>query len=141
MLDEGQPLRLVVSSPVAAASEAGSGGDGDPTLLPLYLDPNTKLFQLECFDRDPAFRDRVLGRDANPGERHRHRPARRKALPVHHEHRMAVALDLAEAEPNVASSAPVLWIDSRASEQPAASQRTAETGSGPHARASRPIRT
>jgi hypothetical protein len=74
--------------------------DGDPTLLPLYLDPNTKLFlvalmwcrpwlidparstplprtpeiaraalevtdahhQIECFDHDPAFRDRLSAR-------------------------------------------------------------------------------
>ena len=49
MLDEGQPLRLVVVSSAAALSEADGDGlrlraDGDPTLLPLYLDPNTKLF-------------------------------------------------------------------------------------------------
>src|SRR6266700_2763882 len=46
MLDEGKPLRLVVVSRAAALSEAGADlrGDGDPTLLPLYLDPNTKLF-------------------------------------------------------------------------------------------------
>ena len=46
MLDEGQALRLVVRA-------AGSGdgpdtprprADGDATLLPLYLDPNTKLY-------------------------------------------------------------------------------------------------
>ncbi len=106
MLDEGQPLRLAV-----AARPAGRGGgddrddapvraDGDPTLLPLYLDPNTKLFlvalmwcrpwlidparsmplprtpeiaraalevtdahhEIECFDNDPAFRDRLSAR-------------------------------------------------------------------------------
>jgi hypothetical protein len=70
MLDEGQPLRLVVAAadgavPVAgdvpggdmAGGAAGNGAaadgapdarylraDGDVTLLPLYLDPNTKLF-------------------------------------------------------------------------------------------------
>jgi hypothetical protein len=70
MLDDGQPLRLVVAAadgaaPVAgdvpggdlAAGAAGNGAaadgaldarylraDGDVTLLPLYLDPNTKLF-------------------------------------------------------------------------------------------------
>ncbi len=48
MLDEGQPLRLVVTAgAVAPGDGAGSAGirvDGDPTLLPLYLDPNTKLF-------------------------------------------------------------------------------------------------
>ncbi|HUC57142.1 MAG TPA: hypothetical protein VMA95_07060, partial [Streptosporangiaceae bacterium] len=105
MLDEGQPLRLVVSS--RGASEAGGAGDGpgeladdDATVLPLYLDPNTKLFlvaliwcrpwlidpvrttplprtpeiaraalevtearhEIECFDADPAFRDRLSAR-------------------------------------------------------------------------------
>src|SRR6266581_2395531 len=49
MLDEGQPLRLVVVSVTATQGEPGGDGaeiwvDGDPTLLPLYLDPNTKLF-------------------------------------------------------------------------------------------------
>ena len=126
MLDDGQPLRLVVAAaegavPVAgdvpggdlAGGPAGNGAvadgapdarylraDGDVTLLPLYLDPNTKLFlvalmwcrpwlidpgrstalprtpeiaraALECtdahheierFDTDPAFRDRLSAR-------------------------------------------------------------------------------
>jgi hypothetical protein len=114
MLDEGQPLRLVVvsrPSPVSAASPGGAGlqpdgdatplrPDGDATLLPLYLDPNTKLFlvalmwcrpwlvdpargtplprtpeiaraaleatdahhEIERFDSDPAFRDRLSAR-------------------------------------------------------------------------------
>ncbi len=100
MLDEGQPLRLVVVSRTAALSEEGTDLHGDPTLLPLYLDPNTKLFlvalmwcrpwlidpargtplprtpeiaraalevtdahhELECFDSDPAFRDRLSAR-------------------------------------------------------------------------------
>jgi hypothetical protein len=113
MLDEGQPLRLVVALGAAASSGAGgvndrgAGGDralaradGDPTLLPLYLDPNTKLFlvalmwcrpwlidparsmplprtpeiaraalevtdahhEIDCFDSDPAFRDRLSAR-------------------------------------------------------------------------------
>ena len=104
MLDDGQPLRLVVSRG-GAAGQAGADGtgaraDGDPTLLPLYLDPNTKLFlvalmwcrpwlvdsargtplprtpeiaraalevtdahhEIECFDTDPAFRDRLSAR-------------------------------------------------------------------------------
>lgn len=105
MLDEGQPLRLVVASwPVPGAGaelsgQAGSAG-GDVTLLPFYLDPNTKLFlvallwcrpwlidpargtplprtpeiaraalvvtdahhELDCFDTDPAFRDRLSAR-------------------------------------------------------------------------------
>jgi hypothetical protein len=99
MLDEGQPLRLVVLAP-ADTDGAPLRAEGDPTLLPLYLDPNTKLFlvalmwcrpwltdparstplprtpeiaraalevtdahhELECFDRDPAFRDRLSAR-------------------------------------------------------------------------------
>jgi hypothetical protein len=46
MLDEGKPLRLVVVAAPAAGSAALAPGrlDGDPTLLPFYLDPNTKLF-------------------------------------------------------------------------------------------------
>ena len=104
MLDEGQPLRLVVS---ARGPEDEDGDDdgvsglpGDATVLPLYLDPNTKLFlvallwcrpwlidparttpiprtpeiaraalevtdahhEIECFDADPAFRDRLSAR-------------------------------------------------------------------------------
>ena len=104
MLDEGHPLRLVVSMAVVPADadgdEAGPRADGDPTVLPLYLDPNTKLFlvalmwcrpwlidpgrgtplprtpeiaraalevtdahhEIECFDTDPAFRDRLSAR-------------------------------------------------------------------------------
>ena len=82
------------------ATRAPARADGDPTLLPLYLDPNTKLFlvalmwcrpwlidparsmplprtpeiaraalevtdahhEIECFDSDPAFRDRLSAR-------------------------------------------------------------------------------
>jgi len=104
MLDEGQPLRLVISGVAAQSAAAGDGTgarpDGDATLLPLYLDPNTKLFlvalmwcrpwlidpargtplprtpeiaraalevtdahhEIECFDTDPAFRDRLSAR-------------------------------------------------------------------------------
>jgi hypothetical protein len=116
MLDEGQPLRLLVAAPRAAenpaaenpaakstaASRTGrsSPAGGDVTLLPFYLDPNTKLFlvallwcrpwlvdaahatplprtpeiaraalavtdahhELDCFDTDPAFRDRLSAR-------------------------------------------------------------------------------
>jgi hypothetical protein len=106
MLDEGQPLRLVVASPSAADDGDGAGAGlargpaGDATVLPLYLDPNTKLFlvaliwcrpwlidparttpiprtpeiaraalevtdahhEIECFDTDPAFRDRLSAR-------------------------------------------------------------------------------
>jgi hypothetical protein len=103
MLDEGQPLRLVVSPGSADADANGgqaAGLPGDVTVLPLYLDPNTKLFlvaliwcrpwlidparstpiprtpeiaraalevtdahhEIECFDADPAFRDRLSAR-------------------------------------------------------------------------------
>jgi hypothetical protein len=110
MLDDGQPLRLVVAAADGAVPVAGevpggdlaggAAGNGDVTLLPLYLDPNTKLFlvalmwcrpwlidpgrstalprtpeiaraALECtdahheierFDTDPAFRDRLSAR-------------------------------------------------------------------------------
>jgi hypothetical protein len=104
MLDEGQPLRLVVTPGLAEADGADRGQAGgapdDVTVLPLYLDPNTKLFlvaliwcrpwlidparstpiprtpeiaraalevtdahhEIECFDGDPAFRDRLSAR-------------------------------------------------------------------------------
>jgi hypothetical protein len=104
MLEEGQPLRLVVAADAAARDQDDGRGparaDGDTTLLPLYLDPNTKLFlvalmwcrpwlidparsmplprtpeiaraalevtdahhEIECFDTDPAFRDRLSAR-------------------------------------------------------------------------------
>jgi hypothetical protein len=104
MLEEGQPLRLVVAADAAAGGQddgrAPVRADGDTTLLPLYLDPNTKLFlvalmwcrpwlidparsmplprtpeiaraalevtdahhEIECFDSDPAFRDRLSAR-------------------------------------------------------------------------------
>jgi hypothetical protein len=103
MLDEGLPLRLVVISgtgPTGGSDIVGTRADGDATLLPLYLDPNTKLFlvallwcrpwlvdssrgsplprtpeiargalqvtdahhEIECFDSDPAFRDRLSAR-------------------------------------------------------------------------------
>jgi hypothetical protein len=46
MLDEGKPLRLVVVAALPAGGAAVPPGrlDGEPTLLPFYLDPNTKLF-------------------------------------------------------------------------------------------------
>ncbi|HXW44603.1 MAG TPA: hypothetical protein VEL03_07450 [Streptosporangiaceae bacterium] len=45
MLDEGQPLRLVVAAGSGTDGDAAAErGEGDPTLLPLYLDPNTKLY-------------------------------------------------------------------------------------------------
>jgi hypothetical protein len=105
MLDEGLPLRLVVAAPGAGLAGPGADGDheradDDATLLPFYLDPNTKLFlvallwcrpwlvdpargsplprtpeiaraalqvtdahhEIECFDADPAFRDRLSAR-------------------------------------------------------------------------------
>lgn len=105
MLEEGQPLRLVVAAPPVPADGAvpddpARPAGGDVTLLPFYLDPNTKLFlvallwcrpwlvdpargtplprtpeiaraaltvtdahhELDCFDTDPAFRDRLSAR-------------------------------------------------------------------------------
>jgi hypothetical protein len=103
MLDEGQPLRLVVAARPEATADGighGHGPSDDATVLPLYLDPNTKLFlvaliwcrpwlidpsrstpiprtpeiaraalevtdahhEIECFDTDPAFRDRLSAR-------------------------------------------------------------------------------
>jgi hypothetical protein len=100
MLDEGAPLRLVVTDGSAGGGPVSAGGEGEQTLLPLYLDPNTKLFlvallwcrpwlidqdrstplprtpeiaraalqvtdahhELECFDTDPAVRDRMSAR-------------------------------------------------------------------------------
>ncbi|HXZ66840.1 MAG TPA: hypothetical protein VEH05_19030 [Streptosporangiaceae bacterium] len=46
MLDEGKPLRLVVAAgqPADRRPVAAGRPEGDPTLLPFYLDPNTKLF-------------------------------------------------------------------------------------------------
>jgi hypothetical protein len=48
MLDEGLALRVVVVTGGGEAADDGAGGqaraEGDATLLPLYLDPNTKLF-------------------------------------------------------------------------------------------------
>jgi hypothetical protein len=48
MLDEGLALRVVVLTGGGDAADDGAGGharaEGDATLLPLYLDPNTKLF-------------------------------------------------------------------------------------------------
>jgi hypothetical protein len=48
MLDDGQPLAVLVPSASgvngAAAAVAGLVGEGEGTLLPLYLDPMTKLF-------------------------------------------------------------------------------------------------
>ena len=105
MLDAGEPLRLVVTGAEGVpggAAPAGTRGraEDDATVLPLYLDPNTKLFlvalmwcrpwlvdpargtplprtpeiaraalevtdarhELDCFNSDPAFRDRLSAR-------------------------------------------------------------------------------
>jgi hypothetical protein len=106
MLDEGQPLCVMVTSQSGGLDSAPEGTrvwqDGDATLLPLYLDPMTKIFlvalmwcrpwlldpagatplprtpeiakaalevtgayhELERFDTDPAFRDRLSARVA-----------------------------------------------------------------------------
>jgi hypothetical protein len=105
MLDDGRPLEVMVSGD-GRWGEDGDGtrsrADGEATLLPLYLDPMTKLFlvaliwcrpwlldsaaaaplprtpeiarealqvtgahhELERFDSDPAFRDRLSARVA-----------------------------------------------------------------------------
>jgi hypothetical protein len=104
MLDAGEPLRLVVAGPAGQAdgepAAARGRAEDDATVLPLYLDPNTKLFlvalmwcrpwlvdpargtplprtpeiaraalevtdarhELDCFNSDPAFRDRLSAR-------------------------------------------------------------------------------
>lgn len=103
MLDDGQAVRVTVlaaTAPRAAETPPGARPDHDTTLLPLYLDPDTKLFlvallwcrpwlldptrttplprtpeiaraalevtdafyQLEQFDGDPVFRDRLAAR-------------------------------------------------------------------------------
>jgi hypothetical protein len=105
MLDDGQFLRVVVASTSDGMPDFGLDApslrpDSDSTLLPLYLDPKTKLFlvalmwcrpwlvdptrttplprtpeiartalevtgawyELERFDNDPAFRDRLAAR-------------------------------------------------------------------------------
>jgi hypothetical protein len=102
MLDDGRPVRVEVTVSTAAGDVTATRPrpDDDSTLLPLYLDPHTKLFlvallwcrpwladstrttplprtpeiaraalevtdafyQLEQFDNDPAFRDRLAAR-------------------------------------------------------------------------------
>jgi hypothetical protein len=104
MLDDGRPLEVMVSPDGGRWGEGSDGTrtDEDATLLPLYLDPMTKLFlvalmwcrpwladpaavtplprtpeiardalqvtgahhELERFDSDPAFRDRLSARVA-----------------------------------------------------------------------------
>ncbi|MCO5995572.1 FHA domain-containing protein [Actinoallomurus rhizosphaericola] len=102
MLDEGQAVRVTVLAAVTDALRTPPAGraDDDSTLLPLYLDPHTKLFlvalllcrpwlldptrttplprtpeiaraalevtdafyEIEQFDHDPVFRDRLAAR-------------------------------------------------------------------------------
>jgi hypothetical protein len=104
MLDAGEPLRLVVAAADGQPGQELAGTKGkaedDATVLPLYLDPDTKLFlvalmwcrpwlvdpgrgsplprtpeiaraalevtdarhELDCFDSDPAYRDRLSAR-------------------------------------------------------------------------------
>jgi hypothetical protein len=103
MLDDGRPMRVTVLRATGTGVRADRPPprlDEDSTLLPLYLDPNTKLFlvallwcrpwlidtarttplprtpeiaraalevtdahyELERFDRDPTFRDRIAAR-------------------------------------------------------------------------------
>lgn len=105
MLDDGQPVRVTVVTGATGgvtgrSARTAARPDDDSTLLPLYLDPNTKLFlvallwcrpwlidptrttplprtpeiaraalevtdahyQLEQFDHDPMFRDRLAAR-------------------------------------------------------------------------------
>jgi hypothetical protein len=106
MLDEGRPLAVIVSGGGeawgAGPDSSRARGDGEATLLPIYLDPMTKLFlvalmwcrpwlldpgavtplprvpeiardalaatgayhELERFDTDPVFRDRLSARVA-----------------------------------------------------------------------------
>jgi hypothetical protein len=120
MLDEGQSLRVVVAGPVTALLDAGADRtpvrpDAESTLLPLYLDPKTKLFlvalmwcrpwltdpsrttplpripeiaraalevtdayyELERFDRDPTYRDRLSARVGEHAKVLRHKIAER----------------------------------------------------------------
>ena len=62
-LDEGQALRLVVHS--GTGQDGGKAGppraDGDATLLPLYLDPNTKLFLVALMWCRPWLVDQARG--------------------------------------------------------------------------------
>jgi hypothetical protein len=104
MLNDGRPLEVMVSGGDALSDGDGARtrADGEATLLPLYLDPMTKLFlvalmwcrpwlldpaavtplprvpevardalqaagayhELERFDTDPAYRDRLSARVA-----------------------------------------------------------------------------
>jgi len=119
MLDDGRPLEVTVACDDGRWGEGSESGraraDGDSTLLPLYLDPMTKLFlvalmwcrpwlldpaattplprtpeiardalevtgayhELERFDTDPAFRDRLSARVAEHIKVLRHKIADR----------------------------------------------------------------
>jgi hypothetical protein len=124
MLDDGRPLEVMVSGSDGRWGESGDGGgpwaDGEATLLPLYLDPMTKLFlvalmwcrpwlldpaaatplprtpeiardalqvtgahhELERFDSDPAFRDRLSARVAEHIKVLRHKITDRGLVPA-----------------------------------------------------------
>jgi hypothetical protein len=119
MLDDGRPLEVMVTGGDGRWGEGSESGrtraDGDSTLLPLYIDPMTKLFlvalmwcrpwlldpaaatplprtpeiardalqvtgayhELERFDTDPAFRDRLSARVAEHIKVLRHKIADR----------------------------------------------------------------
>jgi hypothetical protein len=124
MLDDGLPLEVMVSGGEDRFGEGGEGArtraDGEATLLPLYLDPMTKLYlvalmwcrpwlldpaavmplprtpeiardalqvtgayhELERFDTDPAFRDRLSARVAEHIKVLRHKIADRGLVPA-----------------------------------------------------------
>jgi hypothetical protein len=124
MLDEGRPLSVIVSGGDDRWGEGADGararGDGEATLLPIYLDPMTKLFlvalmwcrpwlldpaavmplprtpeiardalqvtgayhELERFDSDPAFRDRLSARVAEHVKVLRHKISDRGLVPA-----------------------------------------------------------
>jgi hypothetical protein len=119
MLDRGLPLRVVVDIG-AAADRMLQGGERDDTVLPLYLDPMTRIFmvallwcrprliapaqatplpraseiaratlevtgalgELERFDEDPAFRDRLTARVAEHMKVLRRKITDRRLAPV-----------------------------------------------------------
>jgi hypothetical protein len=175
MLDDGQPLRVTVVDPTAGGGTdlvgAVSRPSGDATLVPLYLDPKTKLFlvallwcrpwlidparvtplprtpeiaraalevtdaryELERFDRDPAFRDRLSARVSEHlkvlrhkiTERHLVRPGVRLSdevvVEVLIEHAIITSADLAHlSDPAWCSRQEDLWW----TERPASGRRT-----------------
>lgn len=115
MLDDGSPLRVEIAGGAPVPGGSGSRPAGDATLLPLRLDPDTKMFlvalmwcrpwlvdpsrttplprtpeiaraalevtdahyELERFDSDPAFRDRLAARVGEHLKSLRHKIAER----------------------------------------------------------------